>query len=47
MRTINQITPLKATKINFINENIEQKVVDNNFFVQIDINKIENNIHTA
>jgi hypothetical protein len=44
MKAINNITPLKITKINFINQNIEQKVVDNNLFVTINIRNIDNTI---
>jgi len=41
MKAINNIKPLKITKINFINQNIEQKVVDNNLFVNINIRNID------
>jgi len=41
MKSITNITPLKITKINFINQNIEQKVVDNNFFVYINTRNLE------
>jgi hypothetical protein len=44
MKAINSIKPLKITKINFINQNIDQKVVDNNLFVTINIRNIENTI---